>query len=126
MRTGDAFLMHLPGSVADPYYHLFIVLTDPEPGTEQIVAVMLSTVRRTTDDTVVLQAGEHPFIKHPTAVQFSTANYYKAKRIERAYVSGICHERERITAVVLDKIRAGLLASPYTVNAIRDYCRTKF
>jgi hypothetical protein len=27
---------------------------------------------------------------------------------------------------LLRRVRAGLLASPFTVNAVRDYCRPRF
>jgi hypothetical protein len=27
---------------------------------------------------------------------------------------------------LLGRVRAGLLASPFTVNAVRDYCRQRF
>jgi len=126
MRAGDTFLMHLTDSGAGPYYHLFVVLTDPDPENGRVVAVMLMTATKNTDGTVILQIGDHPFIKHPTAVHFSTAKYYQAAKIEQAFAKGICRQRDRIADEVLTKIRAGLLASPYTVNAIRAYCRTKF
>lgn len=85
MRAGDTFLMHLPGSGNDPYYHMFIVVTDPEPDSGRIVAVMVRTAKDYTDKTVILQKGDHPFIKHPSAVQYSSADIFSVSKIEKAF-----------------------------------------
>ncbi|MBI5805591.1 MAG: hypothetical protein ACYDEQ_00620 [Desulfocucumaceae bacterium] len=126
MRVGDTFLMHLPGSASKPYYHLFIVLTDPEPGTGKLVAVMVQTAQDHTEKTVVLQKGEHPFVKQPTSVQYTHADYYFASKIVKAFARNICHKQASLDAAVLDKVRKGLLASTHTPNSILEYCRTKF
>jgi hypothetical protein len=31
-----------------------------------------------------------------------------------------------VSGDLLRRVRAGLLASPFTVNAVRDYCRPRF
>jgi len=118
--------MHAKNGPLQPFFHLFIVLTDPEPGSGKLVAVMVQTKEKYTDDTVVLQVGDHPFVKHPTAVQFATASYYFDGKIARALENGTCHQRASLSDEVLNRVRRGLLDSPFTVNDVRAYCRIKF
>src|SRR5437867_1530140 len=106
--------------------HLWIVLTDPDGSPPEVVAVMLRTVAGFTDDTLVLQPGDHPFVKHPTSVHYSTARRFRVSAILEAMQGGRCHLREDASPDLLQRARAGLIGSPFTVNAIRDYCHSRF
>jgi hypothetical protein len=106
--------------------HLWFVLTDPFGQPPQVVAVMLRTVKSYTDTTVILQAGDHPFIRHPSSVHYSTARAFKITAIDRTIASGHCHLRQPATAQLLETLRKGFAESPYTVNAVRDLCKGRF
>lgn len=106
--------------------HLWFVLTDPEGNPEKVVAVMVRTATRFTDSTVVLRSGDHPFVKHDSSVHYSTAQYLSISGLTKAIKSGRCHPKADMSQQLLDRVRHGLLESPFTVNAIRDYCRSRF
>ncbi|MBM3321440.1 MAG: hypothetical protein FJY73_12260 [Candidatus Eisenbacteria bacterium] len=110
----------------EPKPHLWFILTNPEGDPPQVVAVMLQTATRFTDETVVLQPGEHSFVRHASSVHYSTAKYFSVPAISRALRTGECHLREDVSESLLEKLRAGLLDSPFTVNAIKEYCRGRF
>ncbi|MDP3940568.1 MAG: hypothetical protein Q8R92_20845 [Deltaproteobacteria bacterium] len=106
--------------------HLWFVLTDPDSESDQVVAVMVVTVRGHTDRTVTLSAGDHPFIRHDSSLDFGGTKRFQTARLNAALRSGRCELSENMTAALLGKVRAGLLASPRTPHHIIDYCRDRF
>ena len=120
---GRAILLSEP-----PLYkpHLWFVLTDPDGSSETAVAVMLRTATKFTDTTLLLNTGDHPFVHHESSVHYSTARYFSVASILAAIKTGRCHLREDASPELLERLRKGLLDSPYTVNAIRDHCRRIF
>ena len=106
--------------------HLWLVLTDPDGDPAEVIAVMVCTVRAHTDPTIILQVGDHPFIVHESCVHYSTATKLSLTRILTAQKRGHCQFRDDLSREILNKIRRGLLTSPYTVIAIKEYCSTRF
>jgi hypothetical protein len=106
--------------------HLWFVLTDPDPEHNRKVLVMLVTVRAHTERTLHLEAGDHPFIRHTSAVDFGTATYAPAARLEEALTSGRATLAADMSPLLLERVRAGLLASPRTPNVIAAACRAQF
>lgn len=116
IRAGTCFLL----LDASPHLHLWVTLTDPIGAQPEVLAVMLATARKYTDDTVILVAGDHPFIKHDTSVQYSTAKFMRVNRIIAEMHRHQCHLREDLAADVLIRVQKGLVDSPRTVNHVRD------
>ncbi len=87
---------------------------------------MLRTATEFTDDTVVLQPGDHPFIRHATAVHYSTADLFQVDKLLDAMQRGECHLRQDMSETLLDEVRDGLLRSPFTIHRIRDLCEELF
>ena len=123
IRAGSTLLLGEP-----PLYkpHLWFVLTDPQGDPSRVVAVMLRTVARFTDPTLILHAGDHPFIRHDSAVHYSSARWLAVRALLAAMQVGNCHLKEDTSAALLTQVRAGLLESPFTVNALRDQCKKLF
>ena len=105
--------------------HLWIALTDPEGDSEMFVAVMVVSKQRFTDPTVILDSGDHPFIKHPSSIQFGTANYFYNKNIQRKIKKGFGNFQPDLSEDVFDRIRVGLPQSPWSVPSITNYCATR-
>ena len=73
-----------------------------------------ATLRRVT----LLGAGRailYPFIRHPTVVQYSTAERFRVKRLIKAIQRGQCHLKEDMSEELLDK-------GPRRPAALPVYC----
>jgi hypothetical protein len=123
VRAGRAILFR-ESAHAKP--HLWFILTDPGGNPPRVVAVMLRTAQRFTDDTVVLHPGDHPFVRHPSSIHYSTARWLTVDAIARAFHDGRCSLQQDMSADLLTRARKGLMRSPFTVNAIRQYCHLRF
>lgn len=123
IRAGASLLLAEP-----PLYkpHLWFVLTHPLGKPPRVVSVMLRSVARFTDSTLILRPGDHPFVRHDSAVHYSTARWLNVSAILRAVRDGRCHLKEDMTDELLRRVRSGLLESPFTVNALRDRCKDLF
>lgn len=119
IRAGRSLLLSEP-----PLYepHLWFVLTDPNHA-GKVVAVMMRSAKAYTDPTLVLDVGDHPFIRHASAVHYSTAQLLSVSEIRAALKSGRCHPKEDMTRELLKRVRAGLIVSPRTVRVLSNYCR---
>ncbi len=69
LQAGQTILLPKPGS---DIAHLWVVLTAPDV-TGTVVLVNFTTQRAHSDPTLILQPGDHRFIKHPTAVHYADA-----------------------------------------------------
>lgn len=123
LRAGRTLLLR---ELPDSRPHLWLVLTDPAGTPPEVVAVMVRTATAFTDRTVVLSVGDHPFIRRPSSVHYSTATFFRVDAIQRAILRRQCHLREDMSPELLQRVRQGLLDSPFTVHAVRDYCRERF
>ena len=96
--------------------HLWLILTDPIGSSREVIAVMVRSRKQYTDHTVVLQKGDHPFVRHSTSVEYSTAARFKVSRLQRGSLES------DMDPDLLQRVRDGLLRSPYTVRAIKRLC----
>ena len=79
MHCGDTLLIPAPGSGLTP--HLWIIVTEPTPDTHLCVIVNVTTLRNSQDQTVTLNASDHPFIRHPSVVRYSDARFADVRRL---------------------------------------------
>lgn len=82
---------------------------------------MVKTLKHHADETLVLRSGDHPFIRHPSSVHYSTAQCFKVSSIVAAMTDGRCHLKEDMTEELLGRARGGLVESPYAVHAMKRY-----
>src|SRR5215208_2860748 len=106
--------------------HLWFVLTDPDPETGKVVMVVLVSERPHTERTVRLDVGDHHLIRHASAVDFGTARYAPAAKLEAALGRNLAAPDADMSASLLEMVRAGLLRSSHTPHDIVDYCRRLF
>lgn len=85
IREGDTFHAPLPPNNQP---HLFVVISDPRQDDSRVVLVPLMTIDgddETQDLSCCLKVGDHPFVQHPTYVNFRCAARPSAETIlERA------------------------------------------
>lgn len=120
VRAGSTLLLAEP-PLNKP--HLWVVLTDPD-SEGRVVAVMLRTATRFTDETLMLQPGDHPFVRHETSVHYSTARWFAVPALDDAMKRGRCHMRDEVSPELLARCCDGLLRSPFTVHAVAEFCRS--
>jgi hypothetical protein len=102
--------------------HLWLVLTDPDPQSK-VVTVVLVTERAHTERTVRLDVGDHPFVRHPTNVDFGAATYFPVAKLERAVATGRASLDADLSVDLLARVRRGLIESSHTPNDIVAHCR---
>jgi CTP:molybdopterin cytidylyltransferase MocA len=69
LKCGDTFL--LPKSSSDTE-HLWIVITEPDAN-GQSVCVNITTRQSYSETTVILKAGDHPFVTHESVIFYTDA-----------------------------------------------------
>ena len=115
---GTCILLPKPGSKEK---HLWIVLTEPDEELN-VVIVNLTTRRSGSDTTVILNQGDHPFIRHPTVVHYSDARKAPAKALQQIANRPEYDYHDDLEDEILERIKEGLFQSQETKPAIRDYC----
>ncbi len=120
VKSGDTFLMPAPG-ISNRTPHLWIVLTDPTPEDPTVVIVSITTLRHGADQTMILMAGEHPFIRRPSSVFYADALLVDSRELHGKAGLGHILMREPCPTATLENVRAGLLASDLTPQKVQQF-----
>jgi len=105
MKVGDTILVDAPGTSYDS--HLWMVISDPDQGSQCLI-VNFTSWRADKDQACVVEAGEHPYIKHRTCVEFRGAKLVPIAKLEECLRSGALVSHEPLSAPLLAKIRAAV------------------
>ena len=98
--------------------HLWVIVTEPDKSGE-VVCATFTTRRNRSDTTTICQAGEHPFFRHETVVAHNQSLQYTTAMIEEYFDDGTFVAREACGFALLEKVRAGIMASEFTPKYIR-------
>lgn len=109
VRGGDTFLVEEPGTSYDS--HLWIVLSDPNIDSDSVLIVNLTSWRADKDQACVLDAGDHPYVKHRSCVNYTGAKVVTAAHIERLLSVGKLVSHSPVDPGLLAKIRNSVLTS---------------
>ena len=91
-------------------HHICIILSDPERSNgRQVLYVPIITVRKNSDETCVLEVGNHPFIRHISCVDYARLN----QRSE-SHLLKVGTLREPLQSGVLDRVLDGVMHSPHS------------
>jgi hypothetical protein len=126
-RSGTAFV----GGLAGKTPHLYFVLAEPdeqgnlaEPDEQgNVVIVNVTTHAAGKDATVILQSGDHPFVRHPSSVYYASAKTAPWPSIRKGLDEGLIVQKESLGDALLDRIRRGGLDSPFTPRKIKAALR---
>jgi hypothetical protein len=122
-KAGDTFL--LP-KTSDGVEHLWIVVTDPDINANAI-GVNVTTRYSTSETTVVLMPGDHPFIKHESVIRFRDAKILELKSLEHLLSTGTtkfaCHTHAPCSAELLTRVQEGMIKTSQLSNEVKDYFR---
>lgn len=106
--------------------HLWIVLTDPDPKTDKVAAVMVVSQKTTTDKTVTLDIGDHPFIVHKSNLDYGGATLYDVERLEHEIRTVDRALREDLAVDLFETVRMGVFTSSHTIHWMKEYCAAQF
>ena len=103
MQIGDTFL--LEDREVDS--HLWVVLSHPQENRDAVVIVNLTSLGTLKDQSCLLDVGDHPWISHPTCVQYADAKCVSEETIDRLVAAGHLKPREPAADALLAKILRG-------------------
>ena len=103
--------------------HLWVVLTDPDENGE-VAMVSLTTRRKGSDDTVILDSHDHPFVIRETAVSYGNAMCAAVQNLTNAVCVGAAFMHRPVSQDLLTRIQDGAQRSPHTPKDVKEYvCR---
>ena len=103
-----------------PVDHLHIVCSDPiysaEHGCEVVLVVNVSSVPATGpyDNSCILDAGEHVFIRHESYLVYSRADLWRCPTISDKVDSGEYRTHDDVSDSVIQKVMDGFMRSERT------------
>jgi len=101
-------------------HHLFIQMTDPLGEDNKILLVNVSSINMETyhDETCILNAGDHPFITHPSYIRYDKARIEPVQKIEDAVQRSIFFPRGILSEAVFVRVVQGFRDSPRVARNI--------
>lgn len=118
LECGDTFLT---GDGEEDNFHLWVVVTPANEG--EVVTVCVVTAHKRSERLVVLNIGDHPFIRHESVIAYHFSKIRMVSDIEELLGKGIAKKREPVTPELLNRIQAGLVDSDFTPNYVRAFYR---
>lgn len=114
MNSGTTFIF----SEKPNQEHLWMVVTNPK--LEKVVIVNFTSFRLGSDESCVVDAGEHPFVRKKTCVNYADAKVVPSKNLakllgmKRHNGSFVCPQREPLSNELLLRIQQGAVISDRT------------
>lgn len=115
--------------LSGPVNHLHIVMNDPvfshEHGYEGVLVVNISSIKPDVfhDDSCILAAGCHPFVRQPSWTVYKQAVVMDASRLDSKVDGGEIVTRAPVSVPVYGQVRAGFDASRHVAVKIKRFIR---
>lgn len=112
-------------AIAGKTNHLHIICSDiffsADRGAHSVIAVNITSIKDglTYDDSCVLHAGEHPFIKHPSYVYYKEAVIYKVELLQQRIKKGEVFIKEDVSDPVFERIIEGFKNSKFVSRKMK-------
>ena len=100
MNVGDTFLTP---TIDD---HLWMVISDPLLDSENLVVVCFVSWQSHYDQSCIVDHGEHPFVQHPTCVNYPGATLVADATLETLKLRGKLRLKDRLSSGLLERIRS--------------------
>jgi hypothetical protein len=115
LKCGDTFLIE---DEDGPERHLWIVITPPNEG--EVVIVSVTTRRKKSETLVVLNKGDHPFLKWESVIAYRFSRVVTVDSIEDAIRNGTAIKDAAASPKLLARAQSGLTESEFTPNGIAE------
>lgn len=103
MEAGSTFCLAEVHTEIDD--HLWVVLSEPEQNPESVLLVSITTLRPHKDQACLIHRGEHPWVTHDSCVAYDFARTVTLKQLNALKDSGRIVLRERLSELLLTRIR---------------------
>ena len=102
--------------------HLWIVMND-ECAAGQCLLLMVTSVypTRKSDESCLLNIGDHPFIMHPSYIAYRLAQMPRAQHIRKMLASKFYIPKEDFSGPVFARIAGGIFTSDEASGAVQKY-----
>ena len=117
MRAGDCFLIGGHGLVP----HLWIVLTEPAGNPARVLIASCTSRKSWSDATIVLDRGDHPFIRHETVIAYDGIRIVESRIIELQLSLDKIRRKEPMRRSVLDRVVEAVLESANTAGKFKQF-----
>lgn len=126
MEIVPGMCLHLRAAL-NPVPHLYVVLTEPSGEPPTVALVNFSSHREGLDGTVILEPGDHSFVRKKTIVNYAEATVVKVAQLQTIIEADITVPyRDSCSAELLERIRKGVQTSPFSTPKFQRYCEGKF
>lgn len=105
--------------------HLFIVLTDPSPTAADVLMVNVSSLRPGHDPACQLYAGDHPFIKRDSFIEYALARIELAQAIENGVTKRALIPHADLDGAIFARVCHGLTVSRFAKPRVVAYYRAR-
>lgn len=116
-NLGDSWMLPKPGQVTE---HLWVLITKPDPITQEVIMVNITTQRAHSDTTTILNPGDHPFIQRPSVVLYADARITDIRLLDQAVASRSFRSHSAFSPAVLQRIQSGIGTSLFTPKKVKD------
>jgi hypothetical protein len=122
LKPGDTFIAPLTSKAIE---HLWIILTNAD-AEGKAVAVNITTRHSLSETTVILNAGDHPFVKHPSVINYTDAQLIDLKAVETAIEKQprnfVCKSHQPCSPDLLKRIQDGMRKTKSVKKHIKQRC----
>lgn len=103
--------------------HLWTVVASSPHVSEEVLIVFLTTKKDNSDTTVVLQPGDHDFIRHETVVSYADTRIITRQNLITRINEKDFELRKPFDPDKVKLIQSGLLNSPHTPEDKKEFFR---
>lgn len=122
LKPGDTFIAPLTSRAVE---HLWIVITTAD-AEGKAVAVNITTRHSLSETTVVLNDGDHAFVKHSSVINYTDARLIDLKAVEMAIEKQpknfVCKSHQPCSPALLKKIQDGMRQTKSSKKHIKQRC----
>ena len=114
MKGGDSFI---PAKFDS---HLWIILSEPSIDSENVVIVNFTTHTIDEEQYCLVHKGDHPFVKHKTAVRYRDAKTVSIDQLDTLVKASQLKPNRPLSATLLKRVRDGAAKSDFLPEGCRQ------
>jgi hypothetical protein len=114
LNLGDTFINRNTGSPE----HLWVVCSPPRAN-GAVLMFNLTSLADALDDTCIIGVGEHPFVRHDSAIEYERGRLFTPYAFQVLQAQSAMDVDHPASLALVRKIQLGALASSYTARKFK-------